>query len=136
MKNKKYLLFLLIIPLIVIMVGRSFAANFDREITSIEFTSSDYPEAGGFHIEKSAKWIEYGKAQVTFDIESVMDLGDDYKDVILVIDVSGSMGGEKIAKVKKDAAEMVDLLLSDSISGILVGKPIDEIYYYLIHTIE
>ena len=113
MKNKKYLLFLLIIPLIVIMVGRSFAANFDHEIKSIEISSSDYPEAGSFNIKKSAEWIEPNKAQVTFDISPVLKLANGNQDIILVVDVSGSMYGEKIDKVKEDATELVDVLLSN-----------------------
>ena len=115
MKNKKYLLILLLLLIpIFIFVRRSFAISFDHEIKSISIDSKEYPDPGSYHIEKSAKWIETGKAQVTFDINSVMKLKDGYKDVILVIDVSGSMGGEKINRVKKDATELVDLLLSDS----------------------
>jgi uncharacterized protein YegL len=114
MKNRKYLLFVLLLIPIIILIGSSLAANFDREIKNIEITSQNYPEPGSYHIDKSAKWIENGKAQVTFNIKPVLNLEDNYKDVILVIDVSGSMSGDKIYKVKQDATELVDVLLDDS----------------------
>ena len=36
-------------------------------------------------IDKSAKWVGLNKAQVTFDVNSVMKTNENYKDIILVI---------------------------------------------------
>ena len=40
-----------------------------------------------------------------------------YKDIILVIDISSSMEGEKLDKVKQDALELTEYILSDSNNG-------------------
>ena len=114
MKNKKYLyLLLIIIPIIVIFIGRSF--SLEQEVKSVTIESNDYDDAGSYRIEKSAEWIGSGKARVTFDVNSIVKTSEGrYKDVILVIDVSASMNGTKINKAKADAVELAEYLLSDS----------------------
>ena len=115
MKNKIIIGSIVLLLLIgIVFIGRSYSLEYNKEIKSIEIESKNYPEPGSYHIDKSAKWISNGKAQVTFEVNPVMQLSNGYKDVILVLDVSGSMGGEKIAKVKQDATELVELLLSDT----------------------
>ena len=93
------------------------AGTYTEVVKSIEIESPDYKDntPGSFHIDKSAKWTGINKAQVTFDVKSVMKVPDaNYKDIILVLDISGSMAGDKIAKVKSDSIELVESLLSDS----------------------
>ena len=50
-------------------------------------------------IDKSTKWVGINKAQVTFDVNSVMKINDNYKNIILVIDTSESMYGSKFQKL-------------------------------------
>ena len=91
------------------------AGIYTQEIKSVEIETDNYDAPGSWHIDKSAKWIGKGKAQVTFDVNSVMKTdGNKYHDVILVLDISGSMEGEKLDKAKSDSIELVNYLLNDS----------------------
>ena len=60
MKNRKLFILLLLIPIIIFFIGRSF--SLEQEIKSIEIQSEDYPNPGSWHITKSAEWTEFGKA--------------------------------------------------------------------------
>ena len=91
------------------------AGIYTQEIKSVEIESDNYDAPGSFKIDKSAKWIGKGKAQVIFDVNSVMKTdGNKYHDVILALDISGSMEGEKLDKAKSDSIELVNYLLNDS----------------------
>ncbi len=115
MKNKKIFLLLLLVPIIIFFIGRTFALPYREEIRSVEIQSSNYPNPGSWHIDKSAKWIDTNKARITFDVDSIMKRDEGRcKDVILVIDISGSMEGEKLDRAKQDAIELTNYLLSDS----------------------
>ena len=116
MKNKKYLfLLLIIVPIIIFFVGRSFSLEYTQEIKSVEIESDDYDDPGSFHIDKSAKWVSFSEAEVNFDLETVYKEREDanYKDVILVMDISSSMSGDKLDRARSDAMELVDTLLSN-----------------------
>ena len=58
---------------------------YTQEIKNVEIQSDDYNNPGSWHIDKSAKWVGINKAQVTFDVNSVMKTNENYKDIILVI---------------------------------------------------
>ena len=96
-------------------VLRTFGFN-TQVVESISLTSDGFKnnEPGSFDIEKSAKWIGENKAQITFDIDTILKTSENKKDIILVIDVSGSMEGEKLDKVKSDTKELTEVVLSDS----------------------
>ena len=114
MKNKKIFLLLLLVPIIIFFIGRSFSLPYNEEIKSVEIQSDNYPEAGSFHITKSAQWTKFSKAEVTFDVNSVMKSNQEKNvDIIFVIDISGSMHGEKLDRAKSDAIELTNYLLSN-----------------------
>ena len=90
-----------------------------QAVDSISMETEGYAEENGtpasWHLDKSAEWTDIDKAKITFDVDSVMKLADgNYHDIVLVLDRSGSMYGDKLAKVKSDSIELVEYLLSDS----------------------
>ena len=87
---------------------------YTEEVKKVEIKSNDYDTPGSWHIDKSAIWTGTNTAQVMFDVNSVMQTGNRYKDIILVLDISGSMAGEKLEKVKSDSIELVEHLLSNT----------------------
>ena len=42
-----------------------------------------------------------------------MKTNTQYSDVILVLDISGSMSGDKLTRVKEDASKLIETLLSN-----------------------
>ena len=87
---------------------------YTEEVKSIEIESSDYDNPGSWHIDKSAKWTGTNKAQVTFDVNSIIKTGNHYKDIILILDISGSMEGDKIDRAISDSKELISYLLADT----------------------
>ena len=88
-------------------------------IKSVEIYSNNLNyqnnEPGSWKITKSAEWTDYGKARITIDLETVLSSqATTYKDIIMVLDISGSMFGEKINKVKNDSIELINSVLSDT----------------------
>ena len=93
---------------------------YTEEVKKVEIQSNDYDNQGSWHIDKSAKWTGSNTAQVTFDLNSIMKTGDHYKDVVLVLDISGSMSGDKMTKAISDSKELVSYLLSNSQNRIAI----------------
>ena len=88
---------------------------FTEEVKSIEIVSDNYDEPGSYKLTKSAEWTSNNTARITMDLEPILKLPDDRKkDVILVVDISGSMSGDKLERVKQDSSELVEYLLSDA----------------------
>ena len=79
-----------------------------------EHSSFANNEPGAWKITKSAEWTDLGKARVTFKVESIAHNRHGKLDVLMMIDNSGSMNGDKMAQVKIDATDLTDTLLSDS----------------------
>ena len=102
----------------VSFLGISLAEKIPTSIPSIEIKSSntnyDREEAGAWKVTKSAKWIDRGKARITFDVETIIKSNTDYKDFILVLDTSVSMEGNKVSQVKRDVTELINDILQDS----------------------
>ena len=70
---------------------------------------------GSWKVTKSAKWTSTGKARITVDVDTIMKTEDKaYKDIIMVLDISGSMYGEKLERVKNDSIELINSVLSNS----------------------
>jgi len=86
---------------------------YTEEIKSVEIQSTDYDQKGSWHIDKSAEWTGKGTAKVTFDVNSIMKTTEKDKDIILVLDMSGSMEGDRLKMAIKDSKELVDYLLTN-----------------------
>ncbi len=105
----------LLILLAIILIPSSF--SLETEVRSVTITSKELSyeqkEPGSWNIEKSAEWTSKGKARITFDVDTVLKTENAYTDIILVLDVSGSMAGDKLERVKQDSKELVSSLLTD-----------------------
>ena len=76
-------------------------------------TSFESKEVGSWQIKKSGKWISKGSARVVFDVDTTLMTENKSTDIIMVLDISGSMSGDKLDRVKQDSTELVDSLLSN-----------------------
>ncbi len=103
----------------VTLVKNVAAGHYTEVIKSVELTSqhTNYSnsEPGSWNVTKSAKWIEPDKARITFDVDTVAKFADGiHTDIVMVLDNSSSMSGDKITQVKHDATELIESVLSDS----------------------
>lgn len=108
-----------IIGILFLLVGLLHSSfSLVEPVKSISFTSEklnyNEKEPGSFKVEKSAKWIEKGKARITFDVDTVLKTKNKNVDVIFVLDNSDSMRGNKLQRVKEDSIELIDSLLANS----------------------
>ena len=112
-----FVLFIAIVILFAIVVPKSFAASTPVEYITFSSKNLNYEkkEDGSWNLVKSVKWIGRGRARITFNINTNQMLKDNvHRDVILVVDNSSSMVGEKLNKVKSDSVDLVNRLLEDS----------------------
>ena len=115
------IIFLFVISLFtgknIVLVGVKKVLNgvgiYTEEISNVDITSNNYDEEGSWKINKSAKWTSSTTAEVVFDVNSIRKVNNTKKDIILVLDVSDSMAGDKIDKVLNDTKELIDYVLSD-----------------------
>ena len=102
--------------LLLATAGKVIAANYTVPVKSVTLTSThtsyESNEPGSWNIEKSARWTGQGKAQITFDVSSIMKTSEGHKDLIFVLDNSGSMSGDKLARVKHATVGIATALIS------------------------
>ena len=53
------------------------------------------------------------EAEVTLDVDTTLMTNNQYTNIIFVLDISGSMSGEKLDRVKSDSKELISSLLSN-----------------------
>ena len=88
----------------------SFAAIEPVSSVVVKSTTLDYSqkEEGSWKYTKTAKWISKGKARINIKLETIEKPRADYTDVILVLDTSGSMLGDKLTQVQSDVNELIN----------------------------
>ena len=77
------------------------------ENKTIEFESKD----NLWNITENVKWIDSNKIEITYDLISEIETYNKNKDVILMLDTSGSMFGDKLQTLKDNSIELLDTLL-------------------------
>ena len=104
-----------VVALSVYLITNAFAALTPTKsvIITSEKTSYEEKQPGSWQVEKSGKWISKGRARVTFDVDTTLMTEDKDTDIIFVLDISGSMSGDKLARVKEDSTELIESLLSN-----------------------
>ena len=104
-----------VVAITIFLVGNAFAALTPTKsvIITSQKTSYENNEPGSWQVEKSGKWISKGKARVTFDVDTTLMTEDKDTDIIFVLDISGSMSGDKLERVKADSTELIESLLSN-----------------------
>ena len=116
-QHKKHIIVfgIFIFSLSIFLIGNAFAllTPVKSIIITSEKTSYENKEPGSWQVEKSSKWIRKGVARVTFDLDTTLMTEDKSTDIIMVLDISGSMNGEKLNRVKEDSIELIDSVLSN-----------------------
>ena len=115
MKIKNYVIFLIFVLLGILIFNKTLSEL--KPIPKVTFKSQkldyDKKEPGSFKVDKSAKWIGLNKAKVTIEVDSIVKEKAANKDVVFVMDISGSMHGAKLDQVKKDTTDLVTTVLSN-----------------------
>lgn len=105
--------------LCALLVANSVAyrSSAEGEIRAVYFTSQNLnynnDEAGSWKITKSAKWESLDEATISFTIDTNRYVKTIHRDVIFVLDSSGSMEGDRIEQVKTDAKIAINSILAD-----------------------
>ncbi len=94
-----------------------FASALADPIRSVDITSQNKSfesyESGAWKVTKSAKWIAKGKARITLTIDSIAKDDERPKDILLVLDNSGSMLGRRLEQAKQDITSLVTTLMTE-----------------------
>ena len=105
------------ILLLVTILPNSFASLIPVKSITIESENLSYEEnePGSYKITKSAEWIGKGKARITFQVDTKELIKENTNtDTILIIDISDSMTGNKMNKVKQDSIDLIQKTLQDN----------------------
>jgi surface protein len=104
-----------IIGIFAFSISYTFAAVEPVRSIVIESENTDFAsgEEGSWQVTKSGYWTNYGEAEVKLDVDTSLMTNNQYTDIIFVLDISGSMAGEKLDRVKSDSKELISSLLSN-----------------------
>ena len=114
---------ILIILLLITILPNSFASLTPVKSISFESEKLSYEknDAGSYKITKQAEWIGKGKARITFQVDTKELLKENINtDIILIIDTSGSMVGNKLDKVKSDSIDLINKILDNKENKIAI----------------
>lgn len=116
------ILFVVIISMFFVVNNNGFIGKilhyfgvYTEEINIVQISSDGYNNnvPGSWNVTKSAEWTSSKTAKITFEIDSIAKT-EHYKDVVLVLDNSNSMEGQKIDVLKNNTIGLISELLNDS----------------------
>lgn len=109
-RYKVIALSILFVAFLIFFITNSFATLTPISSITVPSTTLSYSdkEEGSWQFTKTAKWISKGKAEINIKVNTLEKNRNDYTDVILVLDTSGSMVGEKLTQVQNDVNELIN----------------------------
>lgn len=109
-RYKVIALSILFVAFVIFFITNSFATLTPTSSITVPSTTLSYSdkEEGSWQFTKTAKWISKGKAEINIKVNTLEKKRNDYTDVILVLDTSGSMVGEKLTQVQNDVNELIN----------------------------
>ena len=117
-KNKKEIVAGIVFVVSLCLFSFSYAFASTEPVRSITITSHntnyETKEEGSWQVEKSAYWTKLGEAEIKFKVNTNVKHKSNYTDFIFVLDISGSMDGEKIQVAKDNAKELINTLFQDN----------------------
>ena len=107
-KKEFIALFIFVLSLTIFTIGYAFAAMEPVRSIVIQSKNTDFAsgEEGSWQVTKSGYWTNYGEAEVTLDVDTSLMTNNQYTDIIFVLDISGSMSGDKLDRVKSDSKDI------------------------------
>lgn len=109
-RYKVIALSILFVAFLIFFITNSFATLTPTSTITVPSTTLSYSdkEEGSWQFTKTAKWISKGKAEINIKVNTLEKKLNDYTDVILVLDTSGSMVGDKLTQVQNDVNELIN----------------------------
>ena len=108
------ILFLIFLVIIVLFIPKSFSAI--QPIKSVNFfsknTNYSEKEPGAWKVTKSTDWLAKGIVEVNYDVDTIIKEGNKDTDILLVMDTSSSMTGDKLTIAKEAVVDLIDSLIS------------------------
>lgn len=89
---------------------------YTSEVKNDVLESSGYSSLlpSSWHIDRNVKWTDYKTAEISYDLKSVVKTDSNYKDIMLVINVSSEMESGKLERLKRELKNLVNSILADS----------------------
>jgi len=119
--NKKYTHIYVIAAIFIItgiVAGLAYSFALPEEVKEVIIDSDNYNDPGSYRVIKRANWIAPNKAQIEFDFTSVKKPTTENYDIMLILDNSGSMYGDRLNRLKQDTAELITEVLKDKNNNI------------------
>ncbi len=107
--NNKFILVIVLFCLFIIFMTNTFAALTPIKTITFSSTTLSYlsNEEGSWQITESASWTSKDVARVNIKLKTLKKNISEYTDVILVLDISGTMKDSKLTQLQNDVNNLI-----------------------------
>ena len=105
----------------ILINNRKETANYRSEVKQVDITSDNYGNPGTWKINSSGEWTGLDEAKTTLNLSSVVIPKNPNKDILIIIDSSDSMEGDKLTTEKNAAKNVINRLLNETNINIAMG---------------